>query len=44
MPVMGDASDLRVVLELLLQFLTVVDGLPLSVGQLHDTREEEMIT
>lgn len=32
--VLGDASDLRVVLELLPQLLVVVDGLPLSRGQL----------
>lgn len=33
-PVLGDASDLRVVLELLPQLLVVVSSLLLSVGQL----------
>lgn len=39
-PVVSDASDLRVVLELLLQLLVVVDGRSLSGRQL-DMREEE---
>ena len=43
MSVTRDAPDLRVVLELLLQLLTVVAGLPLSGGHLHDTREDELI-
>lgn len=36
--VLGDASDLRVVLELLPQLLVVVHGLPLSGGQLRGER------
>jgi len=40
--VMSDAPDLRVVLELLLQLLAVVGGLPLSGGQLRDTKEDEL--
>lgn len=36
--VLGDASDLRVVLELLPQLLVVVYSLPLSGGQLRDKR------
>lgn len=36
--VLGDASDLRVVLELLPQLLVVVHGLPLSGGQLGGER------
>lgn len=40
--VMSDAADLRVVLELLLQLLTVVGSLPLSGGQLIYTREEDV--
>lgn len=43
MSVTSDASDLRVVLELLLQLLTVVAGLLLSGGQLHDTIEDKLI-
>lgn len=43
MSVMSDASDLRVVLELLLQLLIVIPGLFLSGGQLHDTREDELV-
>lgn len=43
MSVASDASDLWVVLELLLQLLTVVDGLSLSGGQLHDTRKDELV-
>lgn len=39
MPVASDTSDLRVVLELLLQLLVVVDGRPLSWGELRDRRE-----
>lgn len=43
MSVASDAPDLRVVLELLLQLLAVVDGLPLSRSQLRDTREDELL-
>lgn len=38
MPVVRDTSDLRVVLELLLQLLAVVDGPLLSRGQLQEDR------
>lgn len=34
-PVLSDAFDLGVVLELLLQLLVVVDGRPLSWGKLQ---------
>lgn len=43
MSVARDAPDLRVVLELLLQLLAVVEGLPLPRSQLGDTREEELL-
>lgn len=38
-PVASNTSDLWVVLVLLLQFLAVVDGLPLPWSQLRDRRE-----
>lgn len=38
-PVVSNTSDLWVVLELLLQLLAVVDGLPLPCCQLRDRRE-----
>lgn len=37
--VVSDASDLGMVLELLLQLLAVVDGRPLSWGELRQTTE-----